>query len=156
MQLPTPNSSTLHWSRILLAGAVVASLTMAFVYLAIYAYVIFYPLFGQEGMSSEQLRPVVTFVGGWGARFFLIATVLAALWVGRKVEERARVHGLLVGLIAVAIVQTIVFFVYPPVTPEELSIYIALGLTGGGLGALWDAPAWPVKSMERAGKSAAR
>src|SRR5215212_5291572 len=100
MQPPTETSSPLYWSRILLAGAVVGFMTLAFVYLAIYAYVVFYPVFGQSDISSEQLGLIVAFVGGWGARlFFLIATVLAALWVGRKVEERATLHGVLVGLI---------------------------------------------------------
>jgi len=126
----------LRWARILIAGAVVGFLPYAFIYLTIYAYVVFYPVFGQGQVNREQLAAAIASVSGLGTRaFFLAITALAAWWVARKVGDRATtVHGILVGLIAVIFNQVIVFLLSPPVTLDELPIYLALGLAGGWLG----------------------
>jgi signal transduction histidine kinase len=127
--------STLRWLRILLAGAVVALLTLTFIYLAIYAYVVFYPVSGQADVESEHLGKVADFVSGWGARlFFLAATALVASWVARRADDLAIVDGVLTGLLAATVLQMLVLFFYPPVRPSELLIYVGLGVAGGWLG----------------------
>jgi hypothetical protein len=86
--------SGLSWPRILLAGAIVGFLPFAFIYLAIYAYVVFYPALGQGDVDREQLGGVATFVSGLGTRAFFQATTILVAWrVARKVEDRATVHG---------------------------------------------------------------
>jgi signal transduction histidine kinase len=134
--------STLSWSRILLAGAVVGFLPFV-LYLAVYAYVIFYPTFSQDELGSEQLAEVVAFVSGWGTRvFFLVTTILAAWWVAQRAKGRAALHGTLVGLVAAIVNQVTIFYsyklvasyFYQPVTFSDLSIYVALGVAGGWLG----------------------
>jgi signal transduction histidine kinase len=126
--------SGLRWAWILLAGAVVGLMPYAFIYLAIYAYVVFYPLFRPGQASGEQLAGVVALVSGLGTRaFFLATTAFAAWWVARKVGNRAALHGMLVGLIAV-IFNQVIMFLRPSVTLDELPIYLTLGLAGGWLG----------------------
>jgi signal transduction histidine kinase len=125
----------LRWLRILPAGAIVGFLPYAFIYLVIYAYVVFYPLIGQGQASGEQLGRVVALVSGLGTRaFFLAVTVFAAWRVARKVEERAALHGTLVGLVAVVINQVLMLFLRPTVALDELPIFLALGFAGGWLG----------------------
>ena len=127
--------STLRWLRIFLTGALVALLTLTFIYLAIYAYVVFYPTSGQGDVASEHLGKAADFVSGWGARlFFLAATSLVASWVARRADDLAIVHGVLTGLLAATILQMLVLFFYPPVKPGELLIYVGLGIAGGWLG----------------------
>ncbi len=135
MREPTTILSSLRWLRILSASVVVALLTITFIYAVVYVFVVLYPVFGGGTIGAEQLKSVVLIVSGWGARlFFLTVTMLAALRVARAVEEMATLHGLLVGLLAALGVQLIIYFLYPPVDFEELSIYFALGALGGWLG----------------------
>ena len=134
----TTVASTLRWRRILPAGAVVGFLPFVFIYLAIYAFVIFYPVFGQgDVVDQEQLDEVAAFVSGWGVRvFFLATTLLVASWVARRVGEKATLHGMLVGLVAVITNQVIMSFFDLLITLDELPIYLALGVAGGYLGGL--------------------
>lgn len=125
----------LRWPQVLLAGTVAGVAPFAFVYLTIYAYVLFYPVFGQGNVDSEQLREVAAFVSGWGARaFFLSITILAASRVARRARDKAALHRVLVGVVGAMANQAIVLFVYPPITLNELAIYSALGIVGGWLG----------------------
>jgi len=130
-----PRISTLRWPRILFAGAVVALLTVTFIYLAVYTYVVVYATFARGDVESEHLGGAADFVSGWGARlFFLAATSLVASWVARKVDDLAIMHGILTGFIAATAMQMLVLLFYPPITPSELSIYLGLGIAGGWLG----------------------
>ena len=64
---------------------------LAFVYLAVFLYVIFYPLAGGGEPEPEQLARVVAFVSGSGAHvFFFALTLLVAFRVARKAEEEGR------------------------------------------------------------------
>jgi signal transduction histidine kinase len=128
---------SLRWLWISLMGTVVAFATFVFIYLAVYIYVVSYPVFGQSEVSSEELDRVVPLVGVWGARFFfLVATVLAASRAARKAGELLALHGMLVGILAALLSQTIIYFLYPPVELVELSTYLALGVFGGWLGSV--------------------
>jgi signal transduction histidine kinase len=124
----------LRWTRILLTGAMVGLLPIAFPYFAVFVYVILYPIFGQ-GDADPEGHGVVDFVNGWGAyAFFLMTTILAAWQVARKADTRPALHGTLVGLVAVVANRVIMPSFDPSVTPGELPIYLALGLAGGWLG----------------------
>jgi signal transduction histidine kinase len=127
--------SRLSWSRIFIGGAIVGFVTFAFMYLTIYAYVVSSPAFGQGHVDLEQRRELANFVSGLGARtFFLAITILVTWRVARKVNDRAIVHGTLVGVIAAVIYQAIMYFLHPPLPLDEMPIYLALGILGGWLG----------------------
>ena len=122
-----------RWLKALIGGTIAGALPFAFVYLAIYLYVIFYPLGGRD----EQLGQVVDFVSGWGARaFFFAAAFLVAFLVARKAEERAVVLGILVGLVAALVDQAIASYIDPPVSSGGVAGYLFLGLAGGYFGGL--------------------
>ena len=136
--------STLSWSRILLAGTVVGVLPFV-LYLAVYAYVAYYPTFIPDELGSAQRAETVAFMSGWGARvLFLVTTILAAWWVAQGAKARAALHGTLMGLVAAIVNQVTVFYsytwgtsyFYKPVTLGDLSVYVALGIVGGWLGGL--------------------
>lgn len=63
-------------------------------------------------------------------------TILIALWVTRKVNEMPILNGVLVGLVAAALDQVIIHFLYPPVSLAEMSTYFTLGVAGGWLGGI--------------------
>lgn len=126
---------SLRWIRIVSVGIAVAFSTFAFIYLAVYAYVISYPIFGQDEAGLEELENLVGFVGSWGARlFFLVIVILAASWVARTAGDAAVWHGVLTGLVAAFTSQVIIYSLYPPVALLELSVYVAFGIAGGWLG----------------------
>jgi signal transduction histidine kinase len=125
----------LRWLRVILAGTVTGFLPVAFIYLLIYAYAIFYPVVGQSNVDREQLEQVATLVSGWGAyTFFLSITILAAFWVARRVSERQTLHGVLVGVVGALAAQAMIYFLSPQPTALELSGYPALGTAGGWVG----------------------
>ena len=125
----------MRWSQVLLAGAVAGFAPFAFVYLVIYAYVLFSPAFGAGEVDREQLQEVAAFVSGWGARaFFLSITILAASQVARRAGDEATRHGVLVGVVGAMASQAFMLIVYPPLTLDELATYLALGIGGGLLG----------------------
>jgi signal transduction histidine kinase len=124
-----------RWWRVLLAGAIAGVLPLAFVYLAVFLYVIFYPLAGRG--EPEHLERVVTFLGGSGAHvFFFALTLLMAFRVARKAEVRAVVLGTVVGLVAATVDRTIAAIIGTAIAPGEIASYLCLGLAGGYLGGL--------------------
>ncbi len=125
-----------RWLRALLGGTIVGALPFAFVYLAVYLYVIFSSL-GGRGQQGEELGRVVGFVGGWGAHaFFFAATILMAFQIARKADDNVVLLGLFTGLIAAFANQAITSLINPPVTPVGFTGYTLLGLAGGYFGSL--------------------
>ena len=126
-----------RWWRVLLAGAIAGALPLAFVYLAVFLYVIFYPLVGGGEPEPEQLARVVAFVSGSGAHvFFFALTLLVAFRIARKAEERAVVLGTVVGLMAAFVDRTISAVIGPAFAPGEIVSYLCLGLASGYFGGL--------------------
>ena len=127
-----------RWLRAFLGGAIAGALPFAFVYLAIYLYVVFfYSLAGRGEPGDESLGQVADFISGWGAHaFFFAAAFFMAFLVARKAEERAVVLGTLVGMVAALVDQVITSIVDPPVTVGGVTSYLFLGLAGGYLGGL--------------------
>jgi signal transduction histidine kinase len=131
---PLPAS---RWLRVLLAGAIAGILPLAFVYLAVFLYVIVYPLAGGGEPEPEQLARVVTFVSGSGAHvFFFALTLLVAFRIARKAEGRAVVLGTAVGFMAAFVDRTISAVIGPAFAPGEIVSYLCLGLAGGYFGGL--------------------
>jgi signal transduction histidine kinase len=126
-----------RWWRVLLAGAIAGVLPIAFVYLAVFLYVIFYPLAEQGEPNQEQLARVVAFVSGSGTHvFFFALTLLVAFRVARKAEGRAVVLGTVVGLVAASVDRTISATIGTAIAPGEIVSYLCLGLAGGYFGGL--------------------
>ena len=125
-----------RWWRALLGGAIAGVVPLAFVYLAVFLYVVFYPLAGRGQPGQEHLARVVGFVSGWGAlAFFFAATFLAAYLVARKAAEGSVVLGTFVGLVATS-VQAISSIIDPPIIPGGTFSYLCVGLAGGYFGGL--------------------
>jgi signal transduction histidine kinase len=128
--------ATSRWLRAFVAGTFAGVLPLAFVYLAVFLYVVFYPLAGVGEPQPERLARVAAFVGGWGELvFFLAATFLVAYLVARKTAETSVVLGTFVGLVA-ASVQALSSIVDPPIIPGGTFSYLCLGLAGGYFGGL--------------------
>jgi len=126
-----------RWWRVLFAGAIAGVLPLAFVYLAVFLYVIFYPLVGGGEPEPEQLARVVAFLSGSGAHvFFFALTLLVAFRVARRAEERAVALGTVVGLVAAFIDRTIAAVIGTTIAPGEIASYLCLGLAGGYFGGL--------------------
>src|SRR5829696_1184006 len=126
-----------RWWRVLFAGAIAGALPLAFVYLAVFLYVIFYPLVGGGEPEPEQLARLVAFLSGSGAHvFFFALTLLVAFRVARRAEERAVALGTVVGLVAAFIDRTIAAVIGTAIPPGEIASYLCLGLAGGYFGGL--------------------
>jgi signal transduction histidine kinase len=134
---PAAQGSRLRWLRVLVASLIAGFLPFAFVYLAVYAFVLAYTVVGNGVPDDQWLGKVAAFASGWGARFFfLMATLVLAWWAARGAWERVTLHGILVGLFGALVSQAMVRFFFPPVTLTELSVYVAFGVAGGGLGGM--------------------
>jgi signal transduction histidine kinase len=126
-----------RWLRASLGGITAGILPLAFVYLAVFLYVIFYPLAGRGELGQEQLGRLVALVTGWGAlSFFFVVTFLMAFLIARKAEEGAVVLGTVVGLVAASTDRAVSFLIDPSVTAGETASYLCLGLAGGYFGGL--------------------
>jgi signal transduction histidine kinase len=125
-----------RWLRAFVGGTFAGAIPLAFVYLAVFLYVIIYPLAGQGQLEQDHLGRVVAFVSGWGAlTFFFAVTFLVAFLIARKAEQRSVLLGTFVGLVAAA-VQVISSLVDPPIIPMGVFSYLCLGLAGGYFGGL--------------------
>ncbi len=121
--------SHVHWGRVLLTGVLVAILvailTTVLFLLAIYVW-------GDQAPIAFQ----VTF---WGHSILaLLLTVGGGVWVARKVEREAPLHGLLVGLVAALILFLFsvfqVRFYLVPLETYVLILMVVAGWLGGVLG----------------------
>jgi signal transduction histidine kinase len=110
-------------------GALLGVSTVGFIYLLVFAYQIFTP---EVAERQEAARELAT---GWApALFFVLGACVVAFKVGSWVRSGGVRLGLLVGASAVGVEQTLVFFKYPPVVPNELFLYGLLGFCGGAVG----------------------
>lgn len=125
-----------RWLRAIVGGTFAGVMPFAFVYLAVFLYVIIYPLAGQGQLDQGHLGHVASFVGGWGAlAFFFAVTLLVAFLIARKAEQRSVLLGTFVGLVAAA-VQMITSLVDPPIILGGVFSYLCVGLAGGYFGGL--------------------
>jgi putative membrane protein (TIGR04086 family) len=125
-------SSGIHWLRILLAGFLAEVAVIALVLpLAL--------LFGKNTLTYTA--PAAS----------LLACFVVAIWVGRRIDSRFVLHGLLVGVVA-----TLIYVTLTRGAPEPAAYLIAhaLKLLGGALGGLVAArnhkPMQPLDSPARA------
>jgi hypothetical protein len=111
------------WGRIALGGFLVEAVLMA----------ITIPV-----MTAFGITPVL-YIGIIGS---FIAPFLVALWILRRIRSRPVLHGMLIGVVAIAIYMAIAEAARrfgPPSDPQPWLYYIAghgLKLLGGGLGGL--------------------
>lgn len=123
---------------ILTAALAAGFLTIAFIFLAVYAFVVF----GRRLLrievepGAELLDAVAGIVGGVGAwAFFLLAAAFAASLVARRAGEAVLEHGLATGVAAALAQQGFVYLMAPPVEAGDFTTFLALGGAGGWLGA---------------------
>lgn len=110
---------------------------MCFLYLSVFLYVIFYPVFGPTSSPSpEALGQVRALVGDWGTKLVFLASVAyLANRLSRRRGDTSAAFGVFSGLLAAAALQGFVYLVFPPVVTAEASIFAALGAVGGYFGA---------------------
>ena len=91
--------SQVHWGRILLTDLLVIILV------AILNTVLFWLAIGVWGFTE-----MAYLVGSWSTSILVLLVIVGAgIWIARKVEREAPLHGLLVGLIA-----ALIFFIFLP------------------------------------------
>ena len=122
-------------SAVMLAVVAVGA-TVCFLYLSVFLYVIFYPVFASTSSPSpEALGQVRALVGDWGTKFVFIASVAyLANRFSRRRGDASAAFGVLSGLLSAAVLQGFVYLVFPPVGTAEASIFAALGAVGGYFG----------------------
>ena len=134
--LATEALGGLRWRWIVPAGAGVAILGLLLVRALLYSYVLV-PYFLELGVPEEvhpaYTRAMVSFVL---PATHLLLTVAAASFVARRAGTAPRRHGLMVGLVSVAVLQAI-GLAGGPFSPTEAALYLLLAVVGGLLGAAW-------------------
>jgi hypothetical protein len=144
----TKNPATgARWPWAALAGVGVALLTYGLMYLVVTVYVASVSVLTPGDPDAAQLARFTSFVGVWGMpTIHLLLTFAAAYWMVRRASGAAAWQGALVGLISTIGNQLIGLF-FGPLLPEELWLFLALGLCGGVLGGM-------AGSITRAGQEA--
>jgi signal transduction histidine kinase len=133
-----------QWHLILPAGlGVGVVVTALFYYLPVlminhYATVLFF--LGQDAIWGVGIERFGFLIGRYGMpALYLLLTVLAASWVGRRVRATGPLHGVLTGvvsaLVSMVLSQAIGLYFGPP-DPIELVLYPTLAIGGGFLGGL--------------------
>ncbi len=101
--------SHVHWGRVLLTGVLVAILVVilsgGLVLLAIHVW-----------GPPDQAHQIAYLVASWSTSILaILLTVGGGVWVARKVEREAPLHGFLVGLVA-----ALILFLFSPAFPNFL------------------------------------
>lgn len=139
-----------RWRWVLPWAALISFATYALGLLLVSAGVHFLSLLEKLGWADfarEDYTLLGRLVGGVGwPVVYLLLTVTAALWVGRRVVVAGPLHGVLIGLISTAVIQG-VGLLFGPLIPRELLVYLLLGLAGGFFGGL---RGWAARAGEEA------
>ncbi len=133
-----------RWRLVLSAGVGVGvAVTVLFYYLPVlminhYAILLFF--LGRDSLWGVGTVEFGFLVGRyWMPALYLLLTVLAASWVGRRVRATGPLHGALTGVasgvVSVVLSQVIGLYFGPP-DPIELVLYPILAVGGGLLGGL--------------------
>lgn len=133
-----------RWHLVLPAGlGVGVVVTALFYYLPVfminhYATVLFF--LGRNSIWGVGVERFGFLIGRYGMpALYLLLTVLAASWVGRRVRAAGPLHGVLTGVVSglasMVLSQTIGLYFGPP-DPIELVLYPILAVGGGLLGGL--------------------
>lgn len=126
----------LRWRWIVPAGTGVAILGLMLMRALLYSYVLV-PYFLELGVPEEvppaYTQAMFSFVL---PSMHLLLTIVAASLVARRVGIAPRRHGVMVGLVSVAVLQAIGLY-YGPLRLTEAASYLILAAGGGLLGATW-------------------
>ena len=135
----TPARKTIgvRWRWVLLWAALVSLSTYALGLLLVSTGVDLLSFMERQGWAELDLEDYTSLgrlVGavGWPA-IYLVLTVGAALWVGRRVVVAAPLQGVLIGLVSTFLIQG-VSLLFGPLIPREFLLYLCLGVAGGFLG----------------------
>jgi signal transduction histidine kinase len=122
-------------------GALLGVSTVGFIYVLVFGYYVFTPEAAERQVIARELAT------GWApSLFFVLGVCVLAFRVGWWVRARGVRLGLLVGLSAAGAEQTLVYFEYPPVVPNELLAHTLLGICAGAFGGWWSV--WEVARAE--------
>ena len=121
-------SGRIHWGRIVVAAVLAEASVMAGFFLLLF-------IATQAGVP-ELARPMspLDYVDAIVASFVMV--FLFTLWVGRRIDSRFVLHGVLVGVVAVLLFVTLIFavnktFAEPPLYIVAHAMKILGGITGG-------------------------
>ena len=119
--------SRVHWGRILRASVLIVILVLIFNTVLVWPSSLIWH-------QSDQ-RQLVYQVASWSTNIVaLLLTVGGALWVARKAERAAPLHGFLVGLVAALILLPLGKTTIDLVALVIFVLMIAAGWLGGVLG----------------------
>jgi signal transduction histidine kinase len=128
-------SDTVRWWWVLATGVGVGVTSYLLLFPVIFGYFLVLSLLEREVQSS-----VVQFgyaYGAWGMpTIHMLLTAFAASWSARKAGAPAVIHGVLIALVSVVVVQTIVVCISPPLHLGETATYLVMATAGGLLGGL--------------------
>lgn len=128
-------SDAIRWWWVLATGVGVGVTSYLLLFPVIFGYFLVLSLLNREVQSS-----VVEFgyaYGAWGMpTIHMLLVAFAASWCARKAGAPAVIHGVLIALVSVTVVQTIVVLVSPPLHLGEAATYLVLATAGGLLGGL--------------------
>ena len=118
--------SRVHWGRVLLTGVLVVILVV----------ILNTVLFWSIGLVWHQPdRQIIYQVVSWSTSILaLLLTVGGAVWVARRVERRAPLHGFLVGLVAALILLPLGKAFIDLMALVIFVLMVAAGWLGGVLG----------------------
>ncbi len=124
--------SYVHWGRVLLTSVLVVILV---VILNTVLLLLATNVWGQPNQAQIAIK-----FSSWSTYILLLLlTFGGAVWVARKVEREARLHGLLVGLVVALILFLLSRGFGSPILFALLTfvLNVAAGLVGGFLGGRW-------------------
>jgi signal transduction histidine kinase len=125
----------IRWWWVLATGTGVGILSFLLLYPVIFGYVLFLSLLDRDVQSS--LTQFGYAYGVWGMPIMhMLLTAFAASWVARRLGTAAVIHGVLIALVSVIVIQAIVLYSSPPLDFDEATIYLVMALVGGMLGGL--------------------
>ena len=122
-----------RWWWVLATGAGVGVFSCLLLFPVIFGYFLILSLLNRAVQSSfEQF---VYAYGAWGMpTIHMLLVVFAASWLARKVGTAAVMHGVLMALVSVVVVQGIFTYLSPPFDLGEAATYLAMATAGGLLG----------------------
>ncbi len=120
----------------LVAGAGVAALTFALMYLMIIVYAAVLSILSRGDIDRVALDRFAEIMAAWGLpALYLLLITGAAAWLARSVGAATAWQGVLAGLVSAAGLQIIGLAFGPPLV-RELILYPLLGVAGGWLGSV--------------------
>jgi putative membrane protein (TIGR04086 family) len=130
--------SDIRWKPVLLAGIIPPVLSMIMVFLIVGVFAAGLAIQARGQPDQARINQFANQISPWVApALAILLTVGAGLWVARRVEEMAQLHGLLTGLIVALIILILALVFGGPLNLTDALLFgltLAAGWMGGWLG----------------------